>query len=123
MNSTRSKMGGSKQQKRKSKSTKSHRGIRKPKGMYLSLADRFSFSPEGEKMEVPLTRKPRKHQLDFSNIIEGRRTRTQTAMGNQYRQMQATAHRRSVTRHHRKKLNDDVDELTGMFGQSAHLGV
>ena len=122
MNSTRSKMGGSKQHRKRAKATKSRRRVKKIGNPYGSLADRFLPSPEGEDMEVSLTKKSRKPEVDFANIIEGRRTRTQTATGNQYRQQKAIDSHRSVTRHQRKKVNKEVDDLAEMFGQSTRLG-
>lgn len=111
--------GGSKEQRKRAKATKSRRRVKKIGNPYGSLADRFLPSPEGEDMEVSLTKKSRKPEVDFANIIEGRRTRTQTAMGNQYRQQKAIDGRRSVTRRQHKKMNEDVDDLAGMFGRTA----
>jgi hypothetical protein len=118
----RSKMGGNKEQKRRARSTKTHRRVNKIANPYGSLADRFSPSPESHEMEISLTTKQRKPQVDFANIIEGRRTRTQTAMGKQYREQKELDSRRSVTRHHRKKINKEVDDLAEMFSERTRLG-
>lgn len=124
MTLTRSKMGGSKDKRRRAKATKSNRGIKKPKGPYASLADRFSSPPKEQGMDVQLTKSLRRlSALDPANIIMGTRSRKQSTDGEQYRQQQALASRRSVTRRQHKKMNEEVDDLSEMFGRSTRLGV
>jgi hypothetical protein len=118
-----SKMGGNKEKKRRPKATKSNRGIRKPKGPYASLDDRFSSPPEGEGMDISTTRKTREPEVHFANVIKGRRTRTQTAIGNQYREQKEIASRRSETRRQHKDANRQIDDLAEMFGERTRLGV
>lgn len=114
--------GAGKVKKLKRKAYKSHRKRVKYQNPYSYLADRSS--PPSIEMDVPKPINTRQTQdINPDNIIKGTRSRRQTMEGQQYRADLEKASRISTTRRQRKKLNQNVADLTKMFGESARLGV
>jgi hypothetical protein len=109
--------GAGKFKRQKPKVNKSHRRRVKYQNPYSYLADRSS--PPSIEMDVPNSMNGRRTQdINTGNIITEPRRRTQTTMGEQYRNNLEKASRRTSTRHQRKIANKRVDDLAGLFGKA-----
>lgn len=109
--------GAGKVKKPKKKANKSHRRRVKYQNPYSYLADRSS--PPSIEMDVSNAIKRQQTQdINPGNIIIGTRSRRQTTIGQQYRDQQLEASRRTSTRHQLKIANKHVDDLAGLFGKA-----